>query len=191
MNARETMAFKAMLKRIAAEENVPAQVVLQNYMFERLMARLVKLPLRKDLILKGGLLVSHLLGLSRRTTMDMDVTLRNAELSEATVRSWMERILSVDVGDGVGWTLRGIAPIRDDDIYGGYRVKMTASLGAITVPLSMDVSTGDAICPRPENGWKRLLRTRVSSSSGIATSRPIRMWRTSRLQTPVPYSPGC
>ena len=147
MNARETMAFKAMLKRIAAEENVPAQVVLQNYMFERLMARLVKLPLRKNLILKGGLLVSHLLGLSRRTTMDMDVTLRNAELSETTVRSWMERILSVDVGDGVGWTLRGIAPIRDDDIYGGYRVKMTASLGAITVPLSMDVSTGDAITP--------------------------------------------
>lgn len=147
MNVRETMAFKAMLKRIAAEENVPAQVVLQNYMFERLMARLVKLPLRKNLILKGGLLVSHLLGLSRRTTMDMDVTLRNAELSEATVRSWMERILSVDVGDGVGWTLRGIAPIRDDDIYGGYRVKMTASLGAITVPLSMDVSTGDVITP--------------------------------------------
>lgn len=147
MNARETMAFKAMLKRIAAEENVPAQVVLQNYMFERLMARLVKLPLRKNLILKGGLLVSHLLGLSRRTTMDMDVTLRNAELSEATVRDWMERILSVDVGDGVGWTLKSIAPIRDDDIYGGYRVKMTASLGAITVPLSMDVSTGDAITP--------------------------------------------
>ena len=53
--------------------------------------------------------------------MDMDVTLRNAELSEATVRDWMERILSVDVGDGVGWTLKGIAPIRDDDIYGGYR----------------------------------------------------------------------
>lgn len=79
--------------------------------------------------------------------MDMDVTLRNAELSETTVRSWMERILSVDVGDGVGWTLRGIAPIRDDDIYGGYRVKMMASLGAITVPLSMDVSTGDAITP--------------------------------------------
>ena len=116
MNARATMAFKTMLKRIAAEENVPAQVVLQNYMFERLMARLVKLPLRKNLILKGGLLVSHLLGLSRRTTMDMDVTLRNAELSETTVRSWMERILSVDVGDGVGWTLRGIAPIRDDDL---------------------------------------------------------------------------
>ena len=147
MNARATMAFKAMRKRIAAEENVPAQVVLQNYMFERLMARLVKLPLRKNLILKGGLLVSHLLGLSRRTTMDMDVTLRNAELSETMVRSWMERILSVDVGDGVGWTLRGIVPIRDDDIYGGYRVKMTASLGAITVPLSMDVSTGDAITP--------------------------------------------
>lgn len=147
MNAREAMAFKAMLKRIATEENVPAQVVLQNYMFERFMARLVKLPLRKNLILKGGLLVSHLLGLSRRTTMDMDVTLRNAEFSEATIREWMERILSVDVGDGVGWALRGIAPIREDDIYGGYRVKMTASLGAITVPISMDVSTGDAIAP--------------------------------------------
>lgn len=147
MNARETMAFKAMLKRIAMEENVPAQIVLQNYMFERLMARLVKLPLRENLILKGGLLVSHLLGLSRRTTMDMDVTLCNAEFSEATVRGWMERILSVDAGDGVGWTLRGIAPIRDDDIYGGYRVKMTASLGTITVPISMDVSTGDVITP--------------------------------------------
>ena len=149
MNEREAMRFKALLRRIAAEENIPAQVVLQNFVFERLMERIVKSKIRNNFILKGGLLISHILGLAKRTTMDMDITVRNTELNEDNVRSWMNEIFSVETGDGVVWDLKSIAPIRNDDIYGGYRVKMVASLGVINVPLSVDISTGDRITPAP------------------------------------------
>lgn len=149
MNEREAMSFKALLRRIAAEENIPAQVVLQNFVFERLMERIVKSKIRNNFILKGGLLISHILGLAKRTTMDMDITVRNTELNEDNVRSWMNEIFSVETGDGVVWDLKSIAPIRDDDIYGGYRAKMVASLGVINVPLSVDISTGDRITPAP------------------------------------------
>jgi hypothetical protein len=81
MNEREAMSFKVLLRRIAAEENIPAQVVLQNFVFERLMERIVKSKIRNNFILKGGLLISHILGLAKRTTMDMDITVRNTELN--------------------------------------------------------------------------------------------------------------
>ena len=77
MSERELMKFKAALRAIAESEGIPAQVVLQNFMFERLLARLVKSPIRQNMILKGGLLIAALLGPSRRTTMDLDITVRN------------------------------------------------------------------------------------------------------------------
>jgi hypothetical protein len=42
-----------------------------------------------------------------------------------------------------------IAPIRKDDIYGGYRVRLDAEYDTILTPLSIDISTGDVITPSP------------------------------------------
>lgn len=77
MNTK-VMRLKARIKALAQEEGLPAQVVLQNFMFERFFARLSKSVVRENLILKGGTLISQYLGLSRRATMDIDVTLHHA-----------------------------------------------------------------------------------------------------------------
>lgn len=149
MSERELMKFKAALRAIAESEGIPAQVVLQNFMFERLLARLVKSPIRQNLILKGGLLIASLLGPSRRTTMDLDITVRGQPLTEEWVRSAMTDVFSIAVDDGISFEIKSIAPIRDDDVYGGFRVKLTATRESIVVPLSIDISTGDAITPAP------------------------------------------
>lgn len=84
------MQFKARIRNLAQEEGIPAQVVLQNFMFERFFARLCKSTVRENLILKGGTLISQYLGLSRRTTMDIDLTMSNAPLTETTVSALIQ-----------------------------------------------------------------------------------------------------
>lgn len=145
------MRFKARIKTLAKEEGIPAQVVLQNFMFERFFARLSKSTTRENLILKGGTLISQYLGISRRTTMDIDVTLRNAPLSVESVMSLVNEIFTIDLNDGISWSLHSISPIRGDDQYGGFRVRIDAALETIAVPFSIDVSSGDAITPAPED----------------------------------------
>ena len=145
------MSFKSMIKRIADEEQIPAQVVLQNFMFERFFARLSKTPIREKLIIKGGTLISQFLGLSKRTTMDIDLTLQGATLFEESIREHLKSILDMDLDDGITWEMKSISPIRHDDLYGGFRVKLNAAYEKIIVPFFIDISTGDVITPAPQD----------------------------------------
>lgn len=149
MSERETMRFKAAIRAVALEDGIPAQVVLQNFMLERLLARIVKTPVRDNLVVKGGFLISNLLGLSKRTTMDFDATVRNAPLTEASLVRMLKRVFEQDIGDGIAFAITSVAPIRDNDTYGGFRVKFTATRGLVVVALSADFSAGDVITPGP------------------------------------------
>jgi predicted nucleotidyltransferase component of viral defense system len=140
-----------MIKRIANEEQIPAQVVLQNFMFERFFARLSKTTVRENLIVKGGTLISQYLGLSKRSTMDIDLTMLGAKLSEDMITQYLGMVFKIDLDDDISWELKSIAPIRHDDMYGGFRVKLIAAYKGIIVPFSIDISTGDAITPEPQD----------------------------------------
>ena len=141
------MSLKARIRNIARQKNIPAQVVLQNYMFERLLVRLSASPCKDKFVLKGGMLVAAMVGLDNRATMDLDTTLKNLPLTPDTIRSALEQICAVPSGDTVNFEVGAISPIREDDAYGGYRVALTARFETLAVPLSIDVSTGDAITP--------------------------------------------
>ena len=141
------MSLKAKIRNIAKDKNIPAQVILQNYMFERLLVRLAQSEYREKFDLKGGMLVAAIVGLDNRATMDLDTTLKNLPLTPEAIRSALESICAVPFDDEVSFTVGNITPIRDDDIYGGYRVMLDARYDTILAPLSIDVSTGDAITP--------------------------------------------
>lgn len=141
------MSLKARIRNIARQKNIPAQVVLQNYMFERLLVRLSASPCKDKFVLKGGMLVAAMVGLDNRATMDLDTTLKNLPLTPNAIRSALEQICAVPSGDTVNFEVGAISPIREDDAYGGYRVALTARFETLAVPLSIDVSTGDAITP--------------------------------------------
>ena len=141
------MSLKAKIRNIAKKKNIPAQVILQNYMFERLLVRLSHSDYKDKFVLKGGMLVAAIVGLDNRATMDLDTTLKNLPLTPDTIRKALEIICAIPFDDGVSFEIGTIAPIRDDDIYGGYRVSLNARFDTLLTPLTIDVSTGDAITP--------------------------------------------
>lgn len=143
----KAMSLKAKIRNIAKQKNIPAQVILQNYMFERLLVRLSASEYKEKFVLKGGMLVAAIVGLDNRATMDMDTTLKGLPLTPQAIRSVLEEICDIPFDDGVVFEVGKISPIREDDIYGGYRVMMNARFDTLLTPLSIDVSTGDAITP--------------------------------------------
>lgn len=143
----KAMSLKAKIRNIAKQKNIPAQVILQNFMFERLLVRMSASEYKEKFVLKGGMLVAAIVGLDNRATMDLDATLKNLPLTPEAIRSALEQICAIPVDDNVVFEIGTISPIREDDIYGGYRVMLNARFDALLTPLSIDVSTGDAITP--------------------------------------------
>lgn len=143
----KAMSLKAKIRNIAKQKNIPAQVILQNFMFERLLVRLSASEYKEKCVLKGGMLVAAIVGLDNRATMDLDTTLKNLPLTPEAIRSALEQICAIQMDDDVVFEIGTISPIREDDIYGGYRVMLNARFDALLTPLSIDVSTGDAITP--------------------------------------------
>ena len=143
----KAMSLKARIRNIAKQKNIPAQVILQNFMFEHLLVRLSASEHKEKFVLKGGMLVAAIVGLDNRATMDLDTTLKNLPLTPEAIRGVLEQICSVPMDDGVTFEIGTISPIREDDIYGGYRVAIIARFDTLLTPLTIDVSTGDAITP--------------------------------------------
>ena len=139
--------LKARMKILAARYHIPAQAVLQNYMLERLLERISISKYRDNVILKGGMLIASLVGISSRTTMDMDTTLKSHPLSEEGIERSFSEICAIPLDDGTAFQLDHVEPIRSDDEYGGFRVKLLAVYESIRTPLKVDVTTGDALTP--------------------------------------------
>ncbi len=147
MSNTKAMSLKAKIRNIAKSKNIPAQVILQNYMFERFLNRLSASEYKDKFVLKGGMLVAALVGIDNRATMDLDTTLKNLPLTPDAIEKALNDIFVIDLNDDVRFVLKGISPIREDDIYGGYRVALDAIYETIVTPMTIDVSTGDVITP--------------------------------------------
>jgi predicted nucleotidyltransferase component of viral defense system len=141
------MQLKDKIKNMALKNHVPAQAILQNYMLERLLDRISLSRYKDKIVLKGGMLISSMVGINNRTTMDIDATMRGYPISEETVREAISEICAISLNDEVSLVLDHILPIREDDEYGGYRVAIIASYETIITPLKFDITTGDVITP--------------------------------------------
>ena len=139
--------LKGAIRSMAAKKNLRAQEVLQMFLFERVLERLAVSPYRNNFILKGGLLISSMIGISERTTMDMDTTVRGIQMEEDEIVATIKEILAIDVGDGIYFGFQKIEPIREDDAYNNFRVHLRARYGKIDSPMKIDVTTGDIITP--------------------------------------------
>lgn len=114
---KNTMQFKAMVKKIAKDKHISAQLVLQNYMLERLLERISLSAYKEHFILKGGFLIAAMMGLDTRATMDMDATIKGIPVNEETVRSMFEDFCRIDLPDEVSFTFKHISkifPMRKD-----------------------------------------------------------------------------
>lgn len=139
--------LKGSIRSMAAKRNLRAQEVLQMFFFERILERLAASRYKDNFILKGGLLISSIIGIGERTTMDMDTTVRGIQMEEDEIVNTVKEIIEVDVCDGIIFEYKNIEPIREDDAYNNFRVHLQAKYGKIDSPMKIDVTTGDIIIP--------------------------------------------
>ena len=140
--------LKGAIRNLAKKKGIHAQEVLQIFMFERIIERLSVSPYKDRFILKGGLLISAILGVAERTTMDMDTTVKGLPMDEQSIRKAIREILDQTVDDGIEFQLLDLTPIREDDEYENFRASIQATYGKMKIPMKIDITTGDEITPK-------------------------------------------
>lgn len=161
---KNTMHLKAIIKNLAKEKHISAQLVMQNYMLERLLERISISRYQQNFILKGGFLIAAMVGLDTRATMDMDATIKGLPVNEQTIREMFEEICKIEIDDEIIFSFRDIGEIREGDEYSGYRVSLFANYPPMAVSLKLDITTGDKITPKEiEYQFKLLLEDRKIS----------------------------
>ncbi|EOT4863773.1 TPA: nucleotidyl transferase AbiEii/AbiGii toxin family protein [Streptococcus pyogenes] len=140
-------SFKAKIKNIAREKGIPAQQVQQNYLIEKILKLISESRYKDSFIVKGGFLIGQMIGLDKRTTMDLDVTLKGQPLSEENIQTIFKEIVS-QPSEGFQFEVDMLEPIRQDDEYGGFTLKLKATFDTLREVVFIDITTGDRITPR-------------------------------------------
>ncbi|MFO3667682.1 nucleotidyl transferase AbiEii/AbiGii toxin family protein, partial [Anaerococcus kampingiae] len=141
-------SIKGKIRSMAEKKNLKSQEVLQIYFFEKFLERLSKSKYKNNFVIKGGFLISSLIGIENRTTMDMDTTIKGIALKEEKIKEIVEEIINLDVDDGIKFEMKDISYIREEDEYENFRISLTANVGKTKNPMKLDLTTGDAITPR-------------------------------------------
>lgn len=156
--------LKDLVRNLAKGDSLQAQIIMRNYIMERFLERLASSKYNRNFILKGGMLVSAMVGLDNRTTLDIDTTIRNLPLSVTSAENILVEIISVPLDDGITFHMKSVSSIMDEAEYGGIRVAMEATLDTMKTPLKLDISTGDVITPREvEYQFKLMFENRTIS----------------------------
>lgn len=120
----------------------------QMFFFEHVLMRLEKSEYKDNIILKGGVLLSSIIGNDLRTTKDIDATLKGLPLTIEMVEEIFKEILSIDIKDNVYYELVSIKDIRITDEYGGFRLNIKGTFYKIRTNFFIEITTGDIITPR-------------------------------------------
>lgn len=147
MKTKNTTQLKARVNSMAKEAGIPAQALMQSYLLERLLERLSRSKWRNNVIIKGGVLISSLVGVRSRTTMDLDTTVRGFALTHESAERAFRDIVTVQADDDWKFEFDRTEDIRETDEYAGIRVYLKGIYAPMVVPLTVDVTTGDRITP--------------------------------------------
>ena len=164
-------SFKAKIKNISKAKGIPAQQVQQHYLIEQVLKLISTSSYRDSFIVKGGYLIGQMIGLDKRTTMDLDVTLKGTEMSRENLIHIFEEILCSKT-DGFSFSVDKLEPIRQDDEYGGFSLKLNATFDTLKEVVFIDITTGDKITPSEI----------TYSMTSIFTNESIKIW-TYNLET--------
>lgn len=137
-----------MISKKACGNSELSQKFYQLFYFERILERISKSEYRGQIILKGGLLLTSIIGSDERTTKDMDATLKGIPLQKSNVEKVFSEILSIDISDGVSFEIISIKDIRLEDEYGGYRLNILSKLDNNKTYITVELTTGDVITPK-------------------------------------------
>ena len=156
--------IKGRIKSVAKQNNADARTLMRIYMMERFLERLAQSEYRDNFIIKGGILVTAMIGVAHRSTMDIDTSMKNLNLSAEDALRVVNQVKDIDLDDGVSFEVKDVSNIMDEMEYPGIRVTMNANVGRLITPLKIGISTGDVITPRAiEFNYDLLLEDRSIS----------------------------
>lgn len=147
MKKRTPEQLKGQIRNFAGKRKLQSQEVLQMFLLERVLERVSKSRYKDNFILKGGLLISSMIGIIERTTLDMDTTVTGINMEEKKIERVIREILLIDVGDGIEFVFEKLEPIREEDAYNDFRAYLVAHYGKIANKMKLDIITGDEITP--------------------------------------------
>lgn len=144
---KSARSIKDKIKNKAKGDSGKSQSLLRHYAMERFLERLSESTYRDNFVLKGGMLMSSLVGLDQRATMDIDTTVKGVDVGIDSILKVIDEIASVQLDDGMSFEIGSAGEIMEDSEYGGVRVSLTAHMEKTRIPMKIDISTGDAITP--------------------------------------------
>lgn len=145
---KSATALKANVKNIANNNSKMAQAYIRLFFMERFLERVSKSRYKEQFILKGGMLVSSMIGMSLRTTMDIDTSIEALPLSMDKMQEIIDEIINISIEDNVTFEIASIETIMDEFDYPGIRIHMLGHLDKINQPIKIDISTDDVITPK-------------------------------------------
>ena len=141
-------AVKAKIKNKAGSNSDKSQIILRIYLMERFLERVSLSQYRDNFVLKGGLLVSSLVGVDMRSTMDVDTTVKSLPLNKRSAQKILEEIIAIEVDDGVVFRITKVQDIMEGHEYEGIRFMIECTIDKLKQTIKIDISTGDEITPR-------------------------------------------
>ena len=143
--------IKGAIRNISKKTGVNPNSLLQMCLFEGILEKLSKSKYSENFILKGGLLISSLIGVDMRSTMDMDTTIKGIPLNEVSITKILNEILAIKIDADIEYRLIKFLPIRQEDVYEDFCASISCTFGKINANLNIDITTGDVITPKEIN----------------------------------------
>ena len=140
--------IKGAIRNITKKTGVNANSLLQMCLFEGILEKISKSKYKNHIILKGGLLISSLISVEMRSTLDMDTTIRGLPMNEENISKILHEILEITIDADIVYRLIKLERIRKEDLYEDFCATITCRYGKINANLNIDITTGDIITPK-------------------------------------------
>lgn len=151
MKIKSGTQLKDLIRNSAKKNSADSQILLRTYIIERFLERLSLSDYKNNFIIKGGILITAMVGIKKRSTMDLDASARGFSLNNDELVSIINEICLIDINDGVTFDIKNLSEIMDEADYPGIRVSMNGFYDGIRIPIKLDISTGDVITPKEIN----------------------------------------
>lgn len=135
--------------KVSKEVGLSFNAVMLYYFLESILKKLAGSKYNERFIFKGGFLLSSVVGINSRSTVDIDFLLRNVQLSEENIVQMLKESLKSEESDDIIYEVQSILPIKEEDQYGGFRVNILCKMENIRQIVPLDIATGDVITPHP------------------------------------------
>lgn len=150
--------IKGAIRNISKNKGVNPNSLLQMFLFEGILEKISKSKYNKNFILKGGLLISSLIGVDMRSTMDMDTTIKGIPVRKDVISKILNEILEIKINSDIEYELIKLSPIRKEDVYEDFSASISCTFGKINTRLNIDITTGDVITPKEmQYSYSRIL----------------------------------